>query len=343
MKPLKKLKEQLARLKNTQLYFKGKGLYEEEFIKLKVQLASKNVEIDQDYDKLTEEYEDKLKALNRKIEINQLAIEDSEKNINKILEETGIIDGTDEVLNDRIEKTQAAIENYKEMNRIISLDPKTVLTTIERDVNRISVLFERYKELKKKKEVNKLKINTSNQKIKDLQKEIKSNIPLEENAKKACDAINDILENHSKSEFLKDFIEGNKDDIVDIFKSIHAPKEFGNILLDGDKISLKRVNSNDSAELTEISSGQRSALALSVFLALNQKLKNGPNILLFDEPVSTTDDLNILSFMDYLRELVTGSDRQVFFATASENLAYLFKKKFGFLEDDELIDIILDR
>ena len=341
--PLNKLKKLLARLKNTQLYFKEKGLDEEEFIKLKVQLASKNVEINQDYDKVTEEYEDKLKVLNRKIEINQIDIEDLEKNINKILEEAGIIEGTDEVLNDRIEKAQAAIENYKEMSRIISLDPKTVLTTIERDVNRISALFERYKELKKKKKENELKINSSNKKIKELQKEIKSNIPLEENAKKACDAINDILENHSKSEFLKDFIEGNKDDIVDIFKAIHAPKEFGNVLLDRGKISLKRVNSNDSVELTEISSGQRSALALSIFLALNQKLKYGPNILLFDEPVPTIDDLNILLFLDYLRELVTGSNRQVFFATANENLAYLFKKKFGFLEDDELIDIILDR
>ncbi len=343
MKPLNKLKEQLERLKNIQIYFKEKGLDEKEFIKIKDQLSSKNVEIDQDYDKKKKEYVDKLKALSEEIDINQLIIENSEKNINNILDEAGIIDGTDKVLNDRIEKTKAAIGNYKDINRIITLNPKTDLITIDREINRISVLFERYKELKIKKEENELIIKTSTTKIKEFQEKKDLNIPIKERAKKACDAIYDIFKNHSKQEFFKDFIEDNKDDIVDIFKSIHAPKEFNNLVLDKDNISLKRINSDVAAKLTEISSGQRSALALSIFLVLNQKLKNGPNILLFDEPVSTVDDLNILSFIDYLRELVINTDRQLFFATANENLSYLFKKKFGFLKDDELIEINLDR
>ena len=205
------------------------------------------------------------------------------------------------------------------------------------------MLFERYKELRKKRKENELRIKASNQKIEELQKKIKSNTPYRVNAKKAYDAIKDILENHSKTEFLKGFIEVNKNEIVDIFKAIHSPREFDDLLFQEGNLSLKRINSDINAELTEISTGQRAALALSVFLALNLKLKNGPNILLFDEPVTNIDDLNVLSFVDFLRELVINSDRQLFFATANENLSYLFKKKFGFLKDNDLKEFILER
>ena len=52
--------------------------------------------------------------------------------------------------------------------------------------------------------------------------------------------------------------------------------------------------------------------------------------------------MNILSFFDYLRELVIKSKRQVFFATANADLAFLFRKKFEFLEI-ELTEIKLER
>jgi hypothetical protein len=44
--------------------------------------------------------------------------------------------------------------------------------------------------------------------------------------------------------------------------------------------------------------------------------------------------MNVLSFFDYLRNVVIGGERQVFFATASRKIATLFRKKFAFLEDD---------
>jgi exonuclease SbcC len=43
------------------------------------------------------------------------------------------------------------------------------------------------------------------------------------------------------------------------------------------------------------------------------------------------DDLNILSFLDTLRELVIDGKRQVFFSTASNRIANLFARKFDFL------------
>jgi len=314
-----------------------------EFIKLKDQLDGKGVKIDENYDKLKTEYQDKLKTIQRFIKIEQLAIEDSNNKLNSLLEEVGIPVESAKLLDERIRKVESATENYNELNKIISLDSKTALTTIERNVNKISVLFGRYKELKKEKKENELRIKASNQKIEELREKIKSNIPFRANAKKAYDAIIGILENHGKTEFLKGFIEVNKNEIVDIFKAIHTPREFDDLLFQEGNLSLKRINSNIDAELTEISAGQRAALALSVFLALNLKLKNGPNIILFDEPVTNIDDLNVLSFIDYLKELVINSNRQVFFATANEKLSYLFKKKFGFLKDNELKEFILKR
>jgi len=82
-----------------------------------------------------------------------------------------------------------------------------------------------------------------------------------------------------------------------------------------------------------ISTGQRAAFALSVFLAQNAKLKVGPRVILIDDPIAQVDDLNCLSFLDYLREIALTETRQIFFATASNKLANLFERKFDFLGD----------
>lgn len=55
---------------------------------------------------------------------------------------------------------------------------------------------------------------------------------------------------------------------------------------------------------------------------------------MMDDPVTYADDLNTLSFFDYLRELVEQSGRQVFFATANTDVAFLFAKKFAYLGPD---------
>jgi exonuclease SbcC len=96
------------------------------------------------------------------------------------------------------------------------------------------------------------------------------------------------------------------------------------------KIKLKD-DMNNWRTINEVSTGQRTALALSLFLSLNKKLPVGPDIILMDDPVTYVDDLNTLSFFDYLRELVEQSSRQLFFATANADVAFLFAKKFGYL------------
>lgn len=141
---------------------------------------------------------------------------------------------------------------------------------------------------------------------------------------------------------LQEFFEKNMAEVVDIFKSIHSPKEFTTIQFNQGKLYLK-TEGGELRSVTQISTGQRSALALALFLNLNRKLKNGPDIIMFDDPVSFVDDLNILSFLDYLRFFTLREGKQVFLATANSKLASLIEKKFTFLGDERFKKWNLER
>jgi exonuclease SbcC len=132
---------------------------------------------------------------------------------------------------------------------------------------------------------------------------------------------------HVSAFFNENFLE-----IVDIFKSIHVPREFKTLKYVNDRLELI-TDKGEIRTVSQISTGQRSALALSIFLSLNGKLKNGPDLIMFDDPIAFTDDLNALSFLDYLRLYTLKTGKQIFFATANMRLAGLFEKKFGFLEE----------
>ncbi|QEM12374.1 hypothetical protein [Mucilaginibacter rubeus] len=157
----------------------------------------------------------------------------------------------------------------------------------------------------------------------------------------ALNVLENLLTEHNEDNFLQDFLQTNKQEIKETFLSIHTPKEFVDISIKDSTIKLYKKNGKVT-DLLRISTGQRSALALSLFLTLNNKLKNGPDILIFDDPVAFTDDMNILSFLDYLREMAIKRNRQIFFATANENLSFLFRKKFEVL-DKEFNHITLER
>ncbi len=132
-----------------------------------------------------------------------------------------------------------------------------------------------------------------------------------------------------KDAFLESINESHKTQLQTIFSYIHSPREFDSISL-GRHISLKR-STGTASEISEISTGQRAALAMSIFLSLNSSVVEKAPWLLFDDPVAHTDDLNILSFLDILRDLVIDGRRQLFFATANAKIADLFSKKFDFL------------
>lgn len=127
-----------------------------------------------------------------------------------------------------------------------------------------------------------------------------------------------------------------------IFAHIHSPNEF-DLKVSTDGFQIVRRDTNEQVELKEMSTGQRSAYALSLFLAMNARLQQGPKVLLFDDPIAHVDDINILSFLDFLRELAIPKTRQMFFATASTKLAALFRHKFRFLGNRQFREIALER
>ena len=68
-------------------------------------------------------------------------------------------------------------------------------------------------------------------------------------------------------------------------------------------------------------------------MSMNMSLKNGPPFFIFDDPITYIDDLNILSFLDYLQTVALKGDRQILFATASNKISTLLQKKMDFMQE----------
>ncbi|MBB5371401.1 MULTISPECIES: hypothetical protein [unclassified Janthinobacterium] len=138
-----------------------------------------------------------------------------------------------------------------------------------------------------------------------------------------------------------DALDSIREQINDVFSRVHSPSEYE---YDGYGDNILRTREGHvSRSLEEVSTGQRAAFALSIFLALNLTAQSAPPIVLIDDPIAHIDDLNALSFMDYLRDLSVHSRRQIFFATADSRVAALFEKKFAFLGQEKFQRIDLAR
>jgi hypothetical protein len=140
--------------------------------------------------------------------------------------------------------------------------------------------------------------------------------------------IQELLSQQSERFLAEVVLRENATQIASTFGKIHAPNEFDLIVNGG--LSIVRRGSG-KVDLDEMSSGQRAAYALSLFLAMNGRLRTGPKLLLFDDPVAHIDDINTLSLLDHLRDIALSGQRQIFFATADSKIGALFGRKFRFL------------
>lgn len=200
------------------------------------------------------------------------------------------------------------------------IDNLTALLNLSKHVSEILIQNKKnhgaIQSLVNKLELNKVKHNVLKEKIEKLEF--------------ALSVINNL---DKSNERLFDFFDNNMQSILNIFMKIHAPKEFDCLKFSDGNIELKRIGHDVFEPISRISTGQKSALALSIFLAMNRNAKNAPRYILFDDPVSNVDDINVLAFFDFLRDLALSGKRQIIFATASSKIANLFKKKFDFLDD----------
>jgi recombinational DNA repair ATPase RecF len=165
--------------------------------------------------------------------------------------------------------------------------------------------------------------------------------PRVERLVKAQATLENLQTDHSLKGAMEDALRRNRAGVEEIFLRIHSPADFRG--LGPNWTTLVRKVGGTEAVLSEISSGQRAAFALSIFLAQNDQLTVAPPVVLMDDPIAHVDDLNSLSFLDYLREIALTGRRQIFFSTANNKLAILFQRKFDFLGPEEFRRIDLTR
>jgi chromosome segregation protein len=175
-------------------------------------------------------------------------------------------------------------------------------------------------------------ISTLTDHIAELDRAVRALLLKHMNFRAAGEALTALAKELSLDSATKKSLDAIGEEINAAFVRIHSPNEYEYV---GDgEVLLRSRESKETWSLDRVSTGQRSAFALSVFLALNRTAANAPPVVLIDDPVAHVDDLNALSFLDYLRDLAVHSKRQIFFATADTRIASLFARKFGFLGND---------
>ncbi|MFC6949643.1 hypothetical protein ACFQI9_34535 [Paraburkholderia dipogonis] len=161
---------------------------------------------------------------------------------------------------------------------------------------------------------------------------LKEHVAIYERLKNANEEIRQLLKTDSLADATNVELTQVQSTADTIFRKIHSPNEYG-VRRHASAPLFRLDNPKADVTLRDISTGQRAAFALSIFLAMNGKLQTAPPVLLFDDPVAHIDDFNSLSFLDHLRDLSLTESRQIFYATADARLAGLFEHKFAFLGD----------
>lgn len=161
------------------------------------------------------------------------------------------------------------------------------------------------------------------------------------NLARAAATLSKVVNENSLETVTSEALRAIRSKVSDVFSQIHSPPEYALGNFENGQLIVRRDDGATHA-VNQVSTGQRAALALSIFLALNESAGTAPPVILIDDPVAHIDDLNALSFLDYLRDLVVNSRKQVFFATADARLAALFQRKFEFLGPNRYRRINLD-
>jgi DNA repair exonuclease SbcCD ATPase subunit len=240
----------------------------------------------------------------------------------------------------------AACALVGELDKRLSVSPDMTIGDLVARLATLASLCERYRTQLDGLDSAAVRRRTLNAKRSDVVNRYRAAHERKDRSDAALEAIHEIAHGEdSKEQRIRSFFDRNLDEVSSLFCVLCAPREFTGVAFD-DRTGLLvviRRGSRTESPIRRISSGQRSALALSIFLTLNGHLKSGPPFLLLDDPAAHVDDLNTLSFLDWLRMCAVGGKRQVFFATASTKVARLFRSKFDFLGEEVVNEVCLSR
>ena len=156
----------------------------------------------------------------------------------------------------------------------------------------------------------------------------KSTIKRVEPMAERCGKAVRIFENMpSLSSFVEKGIRDNIQQISKFFKWMHHSGEFERLDIDENGIYAIRGLNQQVVRTYEMSTGQRSTIAMSVMFALHIAAPDAPQLLLLDEPLATMDDTQVLNVLDILKSLAE-QNTQIFFTTANGIMIKLFKECF---------------
>lgn len=329
-------RNQIEELKTLEINLRSKGFSEDDLEDLQNRITKNFKELQFAKDNKRDFETFNIKLVGQIDEVQQI-IDANTKEIDRLDSKIKELIGSKYDVNDYnigiafdTKELQSLLELFVKIDEIVSIQSKDFVVEIRNSVERVAEKFKSFKSISIKFE----ELNMANNLIKKADEQIKIQTEKLIRVKSGLKVIDEILTKDSQENILDLFFRKNEVEIGEIFTRIHSPKEFTGLSIDSGKINLEKGLLGTATPINEISTGQRSALALSIFLALNRKLTKGPNIIIFDDPVTYTDDLNILSFLDYLRTLIINESRQLVFATASKKIAGLFEKKFNFLEEE---------
>jgi hypothetical protein len=323
-----------SKIVSTQIQITKIGGSVSEFISLK-DYVEKHLKLKASLDK--NELENFVFILDNEIKVREEeleTIEDANDNlISKLNKSLQLKEYTNDI-SKVLERFQSQKESFVVIGKSFNKIKKYINLADNKSVSDISkelyVLEENIKSLKdsenRQKELQKI-----TQEIKIAKSFIKENQQKYNRLDKAMAVIEKLKSNDGEST-LEDFFSNNLKEIIDIFKTLHLPQEFTDLKFENKKLVLYKNETPHT--LSQISTGQRAALVISIFISLNRKNKYGPNIIIFDDPVTFIDDFNALSFLDFLRYFIVKENKQIFFATANKKFSTLFKKKFEFLKDE---------
>lgn len=249
-----------------------------------------------------------------------------------------------ETLSQRLENVEEKFEVMNSLREKITIRINEPTSSLSKEISKAQDISSRWASALVREEEGFIRLNVLESRIAKAEEGVSFDRSALERLKRAKGVISELLSGDDSPEKLSQLLlEENSEVISEIFSKIHQPNEYDLIIdKEGIKLSSKLVE-NDTRTLREVSTGQRAAFALSLFLAMNKILGDGPKIILLDDPISHIDDINMLSFLDYLRDIAVDGRRQLFFATPNKKLAGLFRHKFGFLGKDIFKEIELKR
>ena len=166
-------------------------------------------------------------------------------------------------------------------------------------------------------------------------KRIEEETEIQRKHDKKLNRIKIVVDTISKLPKTKDlcanYIEANKNKIEKLFKLIHKPREFKDLVIEDKRIVINRKIAGGKEEVTDsnhMSMGQQISLALAVMLTLHFSAEDAPNILMLDEPIANLDDLHFINMLDILRRIAI-LGKQIFITTASSDIAAAMRRKFS--------------